>query len=462
MRLSLFTKIFASFWLTSIVIAVAVAWSTFHMVSNHRSVEMRERIDRAGAALAIAATAIEATDGREGLSRWLGALNEGRVGGGPLLLLDAQGLPLPGSAPLPPGAPASITPDALRKSHDLHLFALGDDARSARWLGIAPRPKHPPPGFLACRAGPRHPLRTELGLVRLGITVLVGGLVCWLLARHLTRPIRELQVASARLARGDFAVEIDRRTLARRDELAALARDFVQMAAKLKTLLDAQRQLLRDVSHELRSPLARLQVAAALARRKGAGLVDGEVDRIELETARVDELIGQLLTLMRLEAVDGALPTDTVDLSGLLETVARDAEFEAAALGVGVKARIAPGLCVRGSADLLRSAVDNIVRNALRHTAPHSRVALTAALDPGSSRLVVTVRDHGPGVPDAMLERIFDDFVRVDEAREQRTGGTGLGLAIARAGVKAHGGGIVARNIATGGLEVQIRLPAAG
>ncbi len=318
-------------------------------------------------------------------------------------------------------------------------------------------------------------MRTELGLVRLGITVLVGGLVCWLLARHLTRPIRELQVASARLARGDFAVEIDRRTLARRDELAALARDFVQMAAKLKTLLDAQRQLLRDVSHELRSPLARLQVAAALARRKGAGLVDGEVDRIELETARVDELIGQLLTLMRLEAVDGALPTDTVVtvrdhgpgvpdamLSGLLETVARDAEFEAAALGVGVKARIAPGLCVRGSADLLRSAVDNIVRNALRHTAPHSRVALTAAVDPGSSRLVVTVRDHGPGVPDAMLERIFDDFVRVDEAREQRTGGTGLGLAIARAGVKAHGGGIVARNIATGGLEVQIRLPAAG
>jgi len=460
-RLSLFTKIFASFWLTSIVIAAAVAWSTFHMVANHRGAEMRERIDRAGSALAIAANAIHATDGREGLSRWIGALNEGRVGGGPLLLLDAQGVPLPGSAPLPPGMPASTSPEALRARPDLRLFALDGDTGGALWLGISPRPQRPPPGFLALRAGPRHPLRTEIGLVRLGITVLVGGLVCWLLARHLTRPIRELQVASARLARGDFAVGIDRRTLARRDELAVLARDFVRMAGKLKTLLDAQRQLLRDVSHELRSPLARLQVAAALARRKGAGLVDSEVDRIELETARVDELIGQLLTLMRLEAADGALPGDTVDLSGLLATVARDAEFEAAALGVGVDARIAPGLRVRGSGDLLRSAVDNVVRNALRHTARDTRVLLTAAPVPGSPQLVVTVRDRGPGVPDAMLERIFDDFVRVDEAREQRTGGTGLGLAIARAGVRAHRGDIRARNVATGGLEVEIRLPAA-
>ncbi len=461
MRLSLFTKIFASFWLTSIVIAGAVAWSTFHLVSTHRGAETRERIDRAGAALAVAANAVQITGGREGLVRWVGALNRGRVGGGPLLLLDAEGRPLPGSAPLPPGTPPTTVPAALRDRHGVRLFALQGDEPGALWLGIAPRPHRPSPGFLTPRAGPGHPLRMELGLARLGIAVLVSGIVCWLLARHLTRPIRELQAASARLARGDFAVELDRRTLARRDELAALARDFARMAGKLKTLLDAQRQLLRDVSHELRSPLARLQVAAALARRKGSGLVDAEIDRIDLETARVDELIGQLLTLMRLEAAAGSMPSTTLDLSGLLATVARDAEFEAGALGVGVDSRIEPGLRVQGSADLLRSAVDNIVRNALRHTARGSRVVLAAAPDPHASQLVVTVSDQGPGVPEAMLERIFDDFVRVDEAREQRAGGTGLGLAIARAGVTAHRGSIVARNVATGGLEVEIRLPAA-
>jgi len=461
MRLSLFTKIFASFWLTSIVIAVAVAWSTYHLVSTHRGAEMRERIERAGAALAIAANAVHATGGHEGLARWVAALNSGRVGGGPLLLLDAQGRSLPGSAPLPTGT--STTPDiaTLRERHGVRLFALDGDLGGALWLGIAPRPRNPQPGFPVARSGPRHPLQAELGLVRLGIAVFVSGIVCWLLARHLTRPIRELQAASARLAQGDFAVEIDRRTLARRDELATLARDFARMAGKLKTLLEAQRQLLRDVSHELRSPLARLQVAAALARRKGTGLVDAEIDRIELETARVDELIGQLLTLMRLETAAGAMPATRVDLSALLMTVVRDAEFEAGALGVGVDASIAPGLRVQGSADLLRSAVDNIVRNALRHTARGSRVLLAAAPDPHSSQLVVTVRDYGPGVPDAMLERIFDEFVRVDEAREQRTGGTGLGLAIARAGVVAHRGSVVARNVATGGLEVEIRLPAA-
>jgi len=405
---------------------------------------------------------VHATGGHQGLARWIAHLNSGRVGGGPLLLLDEQGGPLPGSAPLPAGTPTTTDIDALRERHGVRLFALDGDLRGARWLGIAPRKRGPQPDFLIARSGPRHPLQAELGLVRLGIAVFVSGIVCWLLARHLTRPIRELQAASARLAQGDFAVEIDRRTLARRDELAALARDFARMAGKLEKLLAAQRQLLRDVSHELRSPLARLQVAAALARRKGTGLVDAEIDRMELETARVDELIGQLLALMRLEAAAGALPSTTIDLSGLLATVARDAEFEARALGVSVESRIVPGLRVQGSADLLRSAVDNIVRNGLRHTARDSRVMIAAAPDPHSSQLVITVRDHGPGVPDAMLERIFDEFVRVDEARAQHAGGTGLGLAIARAGVMAHRGSILARNAATGGLEIEVRLPAAG
>lgn len=458
MRLSLFAKIFASFWLTTLLIAVAVAWSTWHLVAAHRGDEMRERIERSGAALATASSALLAASGRESLEAWLAALNAGRVGGGPLLLLDESGRPQPGSAPLPPAARGADLA-TLREQHGVRTFALPGPETATLWLGIAPRaPRAAPPSLL--RGPPGHErLRLEIGLARLGITVLVGGFVCWLLARHLTRPIRELQAASARLARGDFAIGIAARTLTRRDELAALARDFDAMAAKLGRLLDAQRQLLRDVSHELRSPLARLQIAAALARRKGGSTVEAEVERIETETARLDELVGQLLTLMRLETNGAEVPVTPLDLSTLLAGVARDAEFEATARGVTVETDIGAGLRVQGSGDLLRSAVENVVRNALRHTPCGSRVRLAAARAGDAIR--VRVRDQGPGVPAALLERIFEPFVRADEAREQSAGGTGLGLAIARRAAVAHGGDIAARNLADGGFEVELRLPAA-
>jgi two-component system sensor histidine kinase CpxA len=229
------------------------------------------------------------------------------------------------------------------------------------------------------------------------------------------------------------------------------------MAAQLKQHIEAQRQLLRNVSHELRSPLARLQVAAALARRRAGGTIDTELDRIDLETARLDELIGQLLALVRLEAATGQVHAP-LDLTALLDAVSRDARFEAEARGSRVEATVERGLLLNGNAEVLRSVFDNVVRNAVRHTPQGGAVRLDAARDAARERIVVTVRDEGPGVPDAMLARIFEAFVRVDEGRSAEAGGTGLGLAIASQGVRAHGGSIVARNRASGGLEVEVRL----
>ncbi|MGE3773711.1 MAG: ATP-binding protein [Gammaproteobacteria bacterium] len=490
MKLSLFAKFFAVFWLTTIAVAIAVAWSTWQLITVSREFG-GDRPEGANTALVEAANAVYATRGLEGLGEWIGRLNQQRLRHGPVFIVDAKGrvlagprefehlpppptggtvdapfeappalrLPIPGlDGPAlrpPPGEALGPGPRIFERVRSYRLDTGQDDPL---WLARLERPP-PPPGLFPVDGprGPRGPHAPMFGLVRMGVALLVSGLLCWLLARHLTRPIRELQAASARLAAGDFTTGLTPRTLARRDELAALARDFQSMAAQLKQLVEAQRQLLRNVSHELRSPLARLQVAAALARRRAGDVIDSEIDRIELETARLDELIGQLLALMRLEAATGQVHAP-LDLSALLDAVTRDARFEAEARGNRVEAAIERGLTLNGNAELLRSVFDNVVRNAIRHAPQGSAVQLVATRDPALGQILVAVRDEGPGVPEAMLERIFEAFVRVDEARSADAGGSGLGLAIAKQGVRAHGGSILARNRPGGGLEIEVRL----
>lgn len=456
MKLSLFAKVFATFWLTTIAVASAVAWSTWQLVMVSRDHTASGGRQGADTALLEAANAVHATRGLEGLGEWIGRLNQQRLRGGPVLLLDAKDRVLAGPVGfehLPPTGPGS--PDPVRR----HRLDTG--TADPLWLARLNRPPAPffdrpgPPGPPPL-PGPRTPV---FEIVRIGVALTVSGLLCWLLARHLTRPIRELQAASTRLAAGDFTTGLSRRTLSGRDELAALARDFEVMAGQVRQLIEAQRQLLRNVSHELRSPLARLQVAAALARRRAGAVIDSEVDRIELETARLDELIGQLLTLVRLESSVGEAQVP-LDLSALLDAVAHDARFEAEAREVVVDTSIEPGLGLRGHAELLRSVFDNVLRNAIRHSPATGIVTLTAQRDGPRDQLVVSIADQGPGVPDAMLDAMFDAFVRVDAARSADTGGHGLGLAIARQGVKAHGGSIVARNRPAGGLEVEVRFSA--
>jgi signal transduction histidine kinase len=227
------------------------------------------------------------------------------------------------------------------------------------------------------------------------------------------------------------------------------------MAERLQRLLESQRQLLRDVSHELRSPLARLRIASELARDEPAAT---HFERIEQEAGRLEELIAQMLLVARLDSPMNAATREPVDISGIARQVCEDAQLEASARQVRVVPRIGDGCTVSGRPDLLQSAVENVVRNAVCYTGTGTPVEVEARCDASDWHLTVT--DQGPGVPDDQLEAIFKPFHRVSSARERDTGGYGLGLAIAERAVKAHGGTIRAENVPGGGLRVEIRLPA--
>ncbi len=281
-----------------------------------------------------------------------------------------------------------------------------------------------------------------------------------LLAWYLTRPIRHLSRAFAAVADGRLETRVASLMGRRTDEIAALGHDFDRMAEQLQSLILAQRRLLHDVSHELRSPLARLHAAIGLARQSPARSA-AMLERIEHEAQRIDELVGELLALARLEAAAAGGGNEPVDIVGLLEEVVRDARFEARAKGRDVDEAFAPDLgqpLIEGRRDWLQRAFENVIRNALRHTAAGTtvEVRLRRALEGG---VEIGILDSGPGVPDDELESIFEPFNRGRQPPEDT--GHGLGLAIARRAIAAHGGSIVASNRKTGGLVITIVLPVA-
>ena len=290
------------------------------------------------------------------------------------------------------------------------------------------------------------------------IAIVSSGLVCYFLSWYLTKPIVRLRTATRQLAAGDLSARSGGAGILRRDEVAGLMRDFDAMAERIETLMKAQSRLLNDISHELRSPLARLNVALGLARqRAGVESVD-MLDRIELEASRLNELIGRILTLARLEDGEQRVPQTPVPLDELIANVAEDAEFEAQARHTHVNLTIPEGdWGVRGNDSLLHSAVENVVRNAIRYTHEGTSVGVELAADGGDA--VLKVSDSGPGVPDAALEKLFEPFYRLDDARGRLTGGVGLGLAITERAVRFHGGKVLAFNRSEGGLMIEIRLP---
>ncbi len=293
------------------------------------------------------------------------------------------------------------------------------------------------------------------------VTFVIGGLVCLGLAWHLTAPVRRLRTATQRLAHGDLTARVGAGLVEGGEEIAGLGRDFDVMAARVEQLLTTQQQLLRDISHELRSPLARLTVALELARQCAGETAKAPLDRIEREAARLNQLIGHLLTLTQLDSGDIGTPQDPVSLTCLVEAIAADANFEAATRHCAVQVDIAAHLTVTGSEEMLRRAIENVVRNAVRYTPEHSQVELrvTRHTDPSGDQAWIEVRDHGPGVPADALPRLFLPFYRVAAARDRQTGGAGIGLAITERAVRLHHGTVQAGNASDGGLLVSIRLP---
>jgi two-component system sensor histidine kinase CpxA len=298
-------------------------------------------------------------------------------------------------------------------------------------------------------------------LLRIAAILLVAGLVCWGMARYLTAPIRRLQSASRELESGDLGVRISSDLAGRRDEIGELARDFDRMARRVSTVISTQRQLLRDVSHELRSPLARLHVAVELAAEGSAPQAQNALDRVRREADRLEELISQLLALARLES--GATEQERIDinLAETLRTIVDDATFEASGKGKRVELSRCDASVVHGVPTLIRSAIDNVIRNAVDFTPEDTAVEVgLEATDDGLA--IITVRDRGPGVPPDALQRIFEPFFRAVTNASRPRSGTGLGLAISERAVRLHRGSIEALNADGGGLLVRIALPTKG
>jgi len=294
------------------------------------------------------------------------------------------------------------------------------------------------------------------------IAVLSSGLVCYFLAWYMTKPVTRLRAATQQLAAGDLTARAGDPNSRRGDEIAGLMRDFDTMASRLESLVNAQSRLLNDISHELRSPLARLNVALGLARQRSGPESASMLDRIELEASRLNELIGRLLTLARLEDGEQRVPATPVLLDEVVLTVAEDAEFEAQARHCHVRSDIPAGHWgVRGEASLLHSAIENVVRNAIRYTREGTTVEihLERMQKSNGAEAVVGVTDCGSGVPPDSLEKLFQPFYRLDDDRGRQTGGVGLGLAITERAVRFHGGRVAAFNRAEGGLRIEIHLP---
>ena len=289
-------------------------------------------------------------------------------------------------------------------------------------------------------------LPPEQFLVLLAVLIL-----SYLLARYLTSPLRKLQAALERFGQGDFSA---RTGATRRDELGELARTFDRMAERIQNLVAAERRLLLDISHELRSPLARLSVAIELAR-SGENR-DAALDRIQKEADRLNLLVGGLLQSTRAEVDPGALRAQRVRLDELLSDIVNDGSLEAAARGCSLDLDAQCPATITGDPELLRRAAENVIRNAIRYAPPQTSVEVRLSCDDHAAH--IHVRDYGPGVPEEALTRIFQPFYRVEGHRNRESGGVGLGLAIAQRAVELHRGTLRASN-AHPGLCVEIDLP---
>lgn len=347
------------------------------------------------------------------------------------------------------------------------LFWIQFDRQEFEWkerfgrleqhVGKPPLPAFPPPGFEPHSAGPppRMPPPPPNPLLPIGILSFVSLVGAALLAWYFSKPINVLRAAFLAAATGDLSQRLGQKMGGRHDELADLGRDFDAMAMRLQALMDAQRRLLHDVSHEMRSPLARLQVAIGLLHKQPDTLHQA-LERIELESVRMDKLVGELLTLSRMEA-SVASTREEIDLCELLADLVEDAKFEAHAVGREVGLLAPRELVLTGNAAMLQRAIENVVRNAIRHTPEGFSVEVTLSSDVTTQQAVLSICDAGAGVSESRLEDIFQPF-----SRGQATGsgdGFGLGLAIARRIVEVHSGTIVANNREHSGLCVEIRLP---
>lgn len=376
-----------------------------------------------------------------------------------VFVLDAQGRDMLGrtvpaqlhldqaSTKSPPqGAPSSgnATPGFMRRRD--HML-LSSPLPGGQWRLVAGWP-----GATAFDVLGSYDVWIAMGLLALG----VSGAMAWWLARQISHPVVALQASARRLAEGDLGARPEDWLMARRDELGSLAGEFTTMAQRLRQQLDSKDELLRDISHELRSPLTRLRVAAALARQN-AGDLETHLARVERDIDRLDRIIGDTLRFSAMSTPGRQLDRQVVDLAELLGEAVDDARIEADQRRIALSLNAPDGVGMPCDPDLLRRAFDNVLRNAIRHSPAGEQIAVT--LETGPDRLSISIADRGEGVPDEALERIFEAFYRVDKARGAQSGGAGLGLAITARITALHDGSVAAVNRPEGGLTIRFDFP---
>jgi len=441
---SLFLRIFLLFLLAMTLIVGSSIATTFTIASrDSEPLELQRR-----PSVAIQASEVLASGGIGALKSWLEG-NRNAPNDRELFVVGPNGQDILGRA---------LPESAARRLALLGRDPLPGNFRPSR---VAPQIIADDGAIYTVLLTPRRPsIFGALSLPAISLTILiialvVSALTSWWLADHLTAPIRRIQEGARALASENLNVRVSAGLEGRKDELAVLARDFDAMADQLRANRSATTQLLRDISHELRSPLARMRVALGLARQPPADF-PRQLDRLEREVERLDAMISQVLKLARLHGTD-ALLREPFELDEVIEEVVRDANFEGAVKNCGVDLRGATNAAVLGNRELLGSAIENVLRNAVRYSPQDKPVeVLVARL---SSGLEISIRDHGPGVPQADLERIFEPFYRVAESRDRDSGGEGIGLAITSQVMKAHGGCAKAVNAPGGGFEVRLSLP---
>jgi two-component system OmpR family sensor kinase len=444
----LFWKFFFASWCALIIAAVGTAAVVaLQLRSYPRSAPPILRIE-----LDLAASALRHA-GPDALRGWL--TDATREGMPTLYAVNAAGEDVLGRP---------VSPAQLSRARSVAATADGDGpARVVATTGgedyvifaDQPRKLRAPPFRKRPGAGPE---RLPWPWLHIIAGTLASALVSALLAWYMARPIRNLRSAFDAAARGDLDTRIGPLMGRRRDEIADLGNDFDRMAEQLQRLMAAQRRLLHDVSHELRSPLARLQAAIGLLRQDPDQL-DRSLVRIEREAVRLNELVDELLTLARLDSGAIGERPETLDLSELVADIAEDAKFEAETSGRSLEVSAPDCAMVVGRSQLLHRALENVVRNAIQYTPPGTAVRIELKSDPVSSRAVLTIDDRGPGIPEEDLANIFRPFFRASSAPDGK--GFGLGLAIARRAIEVHQGKIEMRNVAGGGLRVTIELPLA-
>lgn len=444
--MTLFWKIFVSFSLAMTLTLVGAVFVSFRLAEQAFD---QDRFESRGEVIG-ATSRVLAERGEHGLKEWLSGNRT--LGQTTLLVIKPNGEELLGR-PVPErwlryiretSVPSSGDPANLRPRR-LVPRLIGADGSEYNLVF-----SRPPPTLFGVLDWPS----TQLAV--LSIAIAAAALTALILARYLSSPIVELQHASRALAAGNLETRVGKPSDRRRDEVGALARDFDKMAEQIQALITAKETLLRDVSHELRSPMARIRVALALAERSAPAVTKAHLDRIEQETEKLDQLVGQIMMLTRLRT-QTARQFVTLRVDELLDEIVANARFEHPNVDLRLDAK-SPGL-VSGNAAELRSAIENVVRNALVYSTPPGRVDVT--LQEADGFVVVRVADNGPGVAPENLARIFEPFFRTDASRDHQHRGEGIGLAITAGVMQHHEGSATARNRSEGGLEIVLELPRA-